>query len=425
MYSVRAALFVLLCIGIFLLAILTGYYPLLVLSLPLILLISFSFIISPSIELDNLEVKRKIDTTRLIVGEEIKVEVLLKNNSEKTYFLEISDNIPPFVQVKNGTLRTFVMLNPGEEFKLGYTLRFPTRGHFDLGPLEVVLFDYLKIRFNKYSVGKPVTISVFPTFEDLKDFDIRPKRTGVWPGTITSKRSGQGTEFYGIREYIPGDEIRRINWKAYARLQRLVTNEFESERVTDVLIIVDTSGGEMLGAYASKMLEAEVNAAASLSWLFLKHGNRVGLIVHGRHRGWIKPYFGKKQFLRILHFLADVSLGGIISLDYLLKNLLPMILKPETQIILITPLLDRNILSVIHYALLNNYKILVLTPSIYYSMMDSQDKKEFLMGRILRLMKENIMLKVGKLCPIIEWNVNMSLNDVLKYSKRDIRLYSR
>jgi len=425
MFTVRAVFYLSISFGIFLLSILTGYYPFLILMLPFISLLFFSFILSPSLNLEDVEIQRDVSSTRIFVGEDINVKIRIKNNSIRKYFIEVSDAVPNYSIVKDGLSKTILTLEPGSVFTLNYKLNFPRRGHYDIGPLEIVAFDYLKIRFKKYTVGRSITVSVFPRFIDLKGFTVSPKKTGVWPGTITSRKSGQGLEFYGIREYKVGDEMRRINWKAYARLQKLVTNEFESERVTDILIIVDTSGGEVLGNYAFTLLESEVNAAASLSWLFLKYGNRVGVIVHGRYRGWIKPHFGKKQFLRIMHFLADVSLGGVISLDYLLKNLLPLLLKPKTQIILITPLLDSNIISVVQYALLNNYNIMVITPSVYYLLLDSSDRKERIIGHLLKIKKENMIMQVGRLCPIIEWNVETSLDNVLKYAKVTLRLFAR
>ncbi len=425
MYTVRTVFYISVSFSIFLFSVLTGFYPFLVLMLPFITVLFYSFMFSPSLELEDVIVERKVSSTRVFVGEEIDVEVRIINNSDKKYFVEVNDSIPLHSKIIDGLSKGVLLLESKSSFALKYKLKLLYRGHYELGPLEVIAFDYTKTRFKKFRLGHALTISVFPTFLDVKGFSVNPKRTGVWPGTIVSHKSGQGTEFFGIREYRVGDEMRRINWKAYARLQKLVTNEFESERVTDILIIVDTSGGEVLGEYSLQLLESEVNAAASLSWLFLKYGNRVGIIVHGRYRGWVKPSFGKKQFIRILHFLADVSLGGVISLDYLLKNLLPIMLKPKTQIILVTPLLDDNIVSVVNYALLNKYNILIITPSIYYTLIDSDDRKKKIIGRILALKKENMILRVGKMCPVIEWNIEMSLEDVLKYARNIMRLYAR
>src|SRR2546428_12404567 len=66
---------------------------------------------------------------------------------------------------------------------------------------------------------------VAPTMEDLRRTKFQPRRTRPWFGQVASRQIGAGTDFWGVREYTAGDEVRRINWKASARLDRFYTNE--------------------------------------------------------------------------------------------------------------------------------------------------------------------------------------------------------
>src|SRR5260370_10723852 len=102
-----------------------------------------------------------------------------------------------------------------------------------------------------------------------------------------------------MREYVPGDDPKRINWKASARYNELIVNETEAERVTDVMIVLDTDV-TFLGTTESELFEREVRAAASLTRLLLRQGNRVGLVLQGGERGSRPAGFGKTHERRRL-----------------------------------------------------------------------------------------------------------------------------
>src|SRR5258706_15919748 len=81
---------------------------------------------------------------------------------------------------------------------------------------------------------------IFPPVTRLRHVAIRPQRTRVYAGTIPARVGGSGTEFFGVREYHPGDPPRAINWRASAHQEDILyANEFQQERVGDVGIILD------------------------------------------------------------------------------------------------------------------------------------------------------------------------------------------
>src|SRR5260370_12003304 len=105
-----------------------------------------------------------------------------------------------------------------------------------------------------------------------------------------------------MREYVRGDDPKRINWKASARYNERIVNETEAERVTDVMIVLDTDV-TFLGTTESELFEREVRPAASLTRLLLRQGNRVGLVLQGREMGCIPACFGNSTHRRILSSL--------------------------------------------------------------------------------------------------------------------------
>src|SRR5438552_8941204 len=133
-----------------------------------------------------------------------------------------------------------------------------------------------------------------PRPERIRGAQLRPRHVGPWPGVIPSRVLGLGTEFYSMRGYIPGDDPKRINWKASARYNELIVNETEAERVTDVMIVLDTDV-TFFGPTESELFERGIQAAASMTRLLLRQGNRVGLVLQGGDRGSIMAGFGKDR----------------------------------------------------------------------------------------------------------------------------------
>src|SRR5439155_1125748 len=130
-------------------------------------------------------------------------------------------------------------------------------------------------------------IVVAPAMEDLRRAALQPRRTRPWFGQVASRRIGPGTEFWGVREYVAGDEVRRINWKASARLERLFTNEYEGERSGDVVIVVDARRESSVGTEADNPVEHAVRAALGIADRVLATKNRVGLIVYRQVIDWV------------------------------------------------------------------------------------------------------------------------------------------
>ena len=112
-----------------------------------------------------------------------------------------------------------------------------------------------------------------------------------------------------------GDELRHINWKASTRTDRLLTNEYQTERSGDVVIIVDGRSADPGQPSSSKLMDACVEAAASVSAHLLRQRNRVGMIILGEFIEVVKLAPGHRQFLRINDALLNAKVGEVRSLQ--------------------------------------------------------------------------------------------------------------
>jgi uncharacterized protein (DUF58 family) len=216
-----------------------------------------------------------------------------------------------------------------------------------------------------------------------------------------------------MRGYVPGDDPKRINWKATARYRQLIVNENEAERVTDVMVVLDTDVTFYEPA-EQELFERGVGAAASMARLLLKQGNRVGLILQGEERGVVPPRFGKRQERNILYQLAAARPGNAaIPASYVITLLAGLMLPAKAQIVIVSPLLDTTIVGGIRQLAAAGYSILVLSPSPSDPAMFDSVPEE-IAYRMLTVERSNTLLALEKICSVTQWPQGVPLSLVLR-----------
>ena len=158
-----------------------------------------------------------------------------------------------------------------------YSLRCTRRGVYNVGPLVAVTSDPLGLTEKETVVAEHFELLVHPRIEfvsdrpltrQYEDPPIRPPVSKPWPS---------GLEFYGMREYSPGDDLRRIVWRASARMGKLMVREAEQGITDHVTVVLDTDRGSHSrdGYEVSESFEMGVRAAASLAVRHLREGYEV------------------------------------------------------------------------------------------------------------------------------------------------------
>ena len=141
----------------------------------------------------------------------------------------------------------------------------------------------------------------------IKNLQIQTKDLveGIESGTYNSKFRGGGIEFSEVREYIPGDDVKRIDWNVSARYNSLFVKEFVEENELNVYVILDLSASNNFGFIKSK-LELSFEVAVSLMFLALKNNDKIGLgIFTDNLEKFIPSKKGKRQVIRILKQLIE------------------------------------------------------------------------------------------------------------------------
>lgn len=131
-------------------------------------------------------------------------------------------------------------------------------------------------------------------------FTVRRPVREVFSGEYRSVFKGQGLEFDEVREYVPGDDIRSIDWKVTARCSRPFVKKFLEERELNMFILLDSSASLDFGSVKSKKTAA-AEVTAALAWAAIINNDRAGMLLYSdRPEKYIRPRKGRHQILRMI-----------------------------------------------------------------------------------------------------------------------------
>jgi uncharacterized protein (DUF58 family) len=396
MYTKQFSIFIIAIISTLLLAIILEEWKLYLVVIILISELFFSMINIP----ENIDISANIEINgeRFYINDEVAIKVLVHNKGD-TVFAKILLNIPSNVLAKDPH-GLITILKRNELRKFDIRIKFIERGKYEIGPVNIIVQDILGTIIKVISIPIIKKVTVFPLIRSYGILDLEARRTGPWPGSIISKRLGTSMEFHALKDYITGDDVRKINWKASARFRRLISNEYESENVTDSIIVIDANNLTSKTEYEKRTLEACVSGAAALSYELLAQGNRVGLICLGGMRNWIKPGFGKRQLLKILYMLAEVKPGKELPADQVLLLLTPYMIKSGSKIFFISPLMDESIIGAVEDLIREGYSVIVI-----FALCDSSD----LSIEILNLQRNIIKHNLLQISNVVTWDCETNI----------------
>src|SRR5688572_21298367 len=213
-------------------------------------------------------------------GDRLDVEVKLTASRRVGAFI-LEERVPE--RLGAAVRVPIVKLPAGQTVTHRYGLRASRRGVYEVGPLVAIAGDPLGLTQRETVIAEPFELLVHPRIElvsdrpltrQFEDPPIRPPVSKPWPS---------GLEFYGMREYVRGDDLRRIVWRASARTGKIMVREAEQGITDHVTIILDTDRGSHSqdGEGLSESFEMGVRAAASLGVRHLREGYEVKVEANG------------------------------------------------------------------------------------------------------------------------------------------------
>ena len=283
----------------------------------------------------GVDVRMAMATERTLEGADLEAVVLVRS-ARAVDRLELLLELPRTVEAVDGEVAWSVRLRAGEERELPITLRCTSWGVVVLGGVRARARDALRVVTWEAHAEASHRLKAYPLPITLRRL-LAPMETQAFAGSQVARVKGDGVEYADIRDFVPGDRVRSINWRASARRQGLVVNERHPERNTDVVLFVD-SFADVRGADRS-VLEEAVRAAASLATRYLEHRDRVGLVGFGGVLRWLHPGMGSTQRYRLVETMIETGVEPTYTWRDV--NLIPArILPPAALVLALTPLVD-------------------------------------------------------------------------------------
>ena len=242
----------------------------------------------------------------LALGAWAPVRLRLVSDGERPVRLALFDHYPAAAELKG--LPAELELAAGGTAEVEYRIRPRRRGDVTFGRVEVLVGSPAALWRRRRWRGAEQRVKVLPNFKPVARYALLAlsDRLGQM-GIRVHQRRGEGLEFHELREYRQGDSQRRIDWKATARRQTLISREYEEEKNQQVLLLVDC--GRRMRALDGDLTHFDhvLNAVLLLTWVALRQGDAVGLMTLAGDDRWLPPRKGQNGMSSILRSVYDLE----------------------------------------------------------------------------------------------------------------------
>jgi uncharacterized protein (DUF58 family) len=238
----------------------------------------------------------------LLEGERVDVVVTLAA-ADRIDVASVVLLVPSWLGPDGAPLSRAVTAAAGEEVDVAFPLRSHRWGRRQLGPAVLrATGAHGLLRCGPFASGAGL-VTTWPLREEFAATDAVPRASGL-VGLHLSRRLGEGSDVAGVRPFVPGDRLRRVNWRVTQRTGRLHVTSTYSDRDTEVLLVLDSR--QDLGRPPGSCLDTGVRATAAIAEHYLRGGDRVSLLDLGQHLRRVRAGNGRAHLVHILDVLLDV-----------------------------------------------------------------------------------------------------------------------
>ncbi len=268
----------------------------------------------------KMPVVKRLMAERFSNGDVNKVTLEIFNTAPFDIFLEIIDELPLQFQKRDWVL--FQHLKPNQQKKIGYTVQPTERGEYHFGNINVYVKSKLGLLLRRNNMEASETIPVYPSFMQMRKYELLSKTTiQTENGNKRMRKMGHSMEFDQIKEYVRGDDIRTINWKATARKSSLMVNNYTDENSQQVYCLIDKGRLMKMPFGNLSLLDYAINSCLILSNVCLQKQDKIGLITFDNKLGTVlaadKKPIQRANILQLLYNQDTAFLESDYEMLYL------------------------------------------------------------------------------------------------------------
>ena len=220
---------------------------------------------------------QRILPDKLSNGDENPIQFQIGNEYLFPVSIKAIDEIP--FQFQKRDFEQFSRLKKGESKTFQYHLRPTERGTYSFGSLNVFAESNIGFLSKRYRFDENAEIPVYPSFLQLRKYDLIAFTNRLHQyGLKKIRRIGHTMEFEQIKEYVQGDDIRNINWKATAKKSQLMVNQYQDEKSQPIYSIIDKGRVMKMPFDALSLLDYAINATLVISNIAIKKQDKAGML---------------------------------------------------------------------------------------------------------------------------------------------------
>lgn len=242
---------------------------------------------------------------KLSNGDENKVLIKIENHYPYKVDLTVIEEAP--FQFQERKLQFNFDLKSNEEKTLQYFLKPLERGEYVFGKVNVYVATLLNLVKKRMSFGDAQKVPVYPSYMQMRKYELIAISNKLAHGGIKKIRKiGHTMEFDQIREFVVGDDLRNINWKATARTQDLKLNQYQDEKSQQIISIIDKGRVMKMPFEGMTLLDYAINSSLVISNIALLKHDKPGLITFDKDLdAYIQAEHRGTQMRRIMEILYN------------------------------------------------------------------------------------------------------------------------
>lgn len=254
----------------------------------------------------------RICPERFSNGDENKVLLELQNNYSFKVDAELVDELP--VQFQERNWKKHISVDRYERSETVYSLRPLQRGEYQFGDLHVFVKSPLQLVVRRFTFLTKQTVTVYPSYMQLRKYSLNAVSSRLQDaGSKRLRKLGNSVEFEQIKEYVPGDDYRTINWKATARKGQFMANTYVDEKSQQVYCLIDKSRSMKMPFDGMSLLDYAINASLILSNVALQKQDKAGLVTFAEKVDVFLP--AEKNYLQMESILDSLYKQQTLFLD--------------------------------------------------------------------------------------------------------------
>lgn len=227
---------------------------------------------------------KRIVSDRLSNGDENTVVLEIFNRMNFPLNMEIIEELPEQLQIRNFILKKYFAARA--EHKINYSITPVERGMYNFGDTHLYVNSRLGLMVRRFTAATNRNIAVYPSFMQLKKYQLISQTALITEhGSKRMRKIGQSMEFEQIKDYVTGDDVRTLNWKATARKGTLMVNNYVDEKSQQVYCIIDKGRLMKMPFNRLTLLDYAINSTLVMSNVCLQKQDKIGLITFADRMG--------------------------------------------------------------------------------------------------------------------------------------------